>query len=238
MLTKTLERANHTQTRTMKECMNCGNSFETQMCWVKRGDGKYCSRSCKDDGQKNKSVPGDLLAESYINGLSCMQIGSKFNLSHMVVWRRLQEVGVKMRTDEEGIALAYKSLKGPNNKSWKGGRFLHKHKSREKEYWLIHKPEYPQSRKSGYILEHIYVWEQANGKPVPKGWHVHHKNGIGTDNRPENLEAMTSSKHTKTHNDMREKELEDAKERIRELEAETEVLRSKLKAQQCQPLTL
>jgi len=210
----------------IKECMNCGKLFKTQACWVKRGEGKYCSRFCKDESQKNKSVPSEILAASYVDGLSCMQIGSRFNLSHMVVWRRLQEVGVKMRTDTEGIALAYKSLKGPKNKNWQGGRYLHKHKSREKDYWLIYKPEYPQSRKSGYILEHIFIWEQANGKIVPKGWHVHHKNGVSTDNRPENLEALSSSKHTKLHNDMRAQELSDAKNRIEQLEKENEQLRT------------
>ena len=93
----------------------------------------------------------------------------------------------------------------------------------------------PTAWKSGYMGEHIYVWEKVNRCLLPKGWHVHHKNGIGTDNRPENLEAMTASRHTKVHNDMRAKELEDAKTRIKELEAETKELRIN---SQLLPLTL
>ena len=217
------------RTAVIKGCLHCGVSFETKEAWLRKGAGKYCSRACKDESQKNKSVPTEKLTEAYVNGISCMQIGEKFGLSSMVVWRRLQESGVDMRTAEEGIVLAYKELKGPKNKNWKGGRFLKKSKVREQEYWLIYKPEYPQSRKSGYILEHIYVWEQANGRPVQKGWHVHHKNLISTDNRPLNLEELSPSAHTKLHNDLRIKELRDAKRRIKQLEAEVERLKANKK---------
>lgn len=47
-----------------------------------------------------------------------------------------------------------------------------------------------------YILEHRFVWEQSHGK-IPKGWHVHHFNGIKTDNRLENLVALPPAKHDK-----------------------------------------
>ena len=63
------------------------------------------------------------------------------------------------------------------------------------------------------------------GKPVPKGWVVHHKNEVKGDNRPENLEAMDWGEHTKLHNDLRKQEPIDAKERIRELEQTIKDLR-------------
>ncbi len=58
--------------------------------------------------------------------------------------------------------------------------------------------------KSGYVvikvdgcwyLEHRRVWERANGK-LPEGWIVHHKNGIRTDNRLENLTAIGKKDHS------------------------------------------
>lgn len=59
------------------------------------------------------------------------------------------------------------------------------------------------TNKQGYVtthkpreshLEHRYIWEQANGV-MPKGWVIHHLNGIKTDNRLENLLAVPREKH-------------------------------------------
>uniref|UniRef100_A0A6M3K5D7 Putative homing endonuclease n=1 Tax=viral metagenome TaxID=1070528 RepID=A0A6M3K5D7_9ZZZZ len=47
----------------------------------------------------------------------------------------------------------------------------------------------------GYKLEHHIVWEEANGKPLPKGWVIHHLNGVKDDNRIENLMAMPRNSH-------------------------------------------
>ena len=212
----------------IKNCANCESQFSIPAAWERKGGGKYCSVPCKNEGQKNTSIPSLKLVHSYQSGLSCHQIAKKYGLSSMVVHRRLKEAGVEMRSVNDGILLAYKDLKGPNSKNWKGGRQLKRNRSRHKEYWLIYKPNHPRAWKSGYVGEHIYVWEKSNGCSLPKGWHVHHKNGIGTDNRPENLEAMTASRHTKIHNDLRAKELEDAKARIKELEAETKELKDRL----------
>lgn len=44
----------------------------------------------------------------------------------------------------------------------------------------------------------ILVYETFVG-PVPKGYDVHHKNHIKTDNRVENLELLLSNEHRKMH---------------------------------------
>lgn len=40
----------------------------------------------------------------------------------------------------------------------------------------------------GRIREHVYIMSQHLGRPLTKNENVHHKNGIRTDNRVENLE--------------------------------------------------
>jgi hypothetical protein len=54
-------------------------------------------------------------------------------------------------------------------------------------------PDHPRSSKQGYVLEHILVMEETIGRPLVKGENIHHKNGVRTDNRPENLELWVKT---------------------------------------------
>lgn len=60
-------------------------------------------------------------------------------------------------------------------------------------YRLLSKKNHPNSMKEGRILEHVYVMSQFLGRPLFKHEKVHHKNGIKSDNRIENLELWTNS---------------------------------------------
>lgn len=104
-------------------------------------------------------------------------------------------------------------ITGEQNYAWKGGRSV----SKGYVYLLVT----PEKRKGHrYRAEHIVVWEEAHRKPLPKGWVVHHINGIKDDNRPENLVAVSRSEHNHEHGE----------QRIRELEAENALLREQLDA--------
>jgi hypothetical protein len=92
---------------------------------------------------------------------------------------------------------------GENNNQWKGGR----HKRIRDGYIEVLVSPYTKK------LEHRVVWEGAHG-PIPRGWVIHHLNGIKDDNRLENLTAMPREAHgPREHVDP-----EPYERRIRELE--------------------
>lgn len=82
-----------------------------------------------------------------------------------------------------------KAIKGPEHYNWKGGK-----SKNGKGYIFIYQPGHPRAYQNR-VLEHIIIWEQANGIPLPKGWVIHHLNGIKDDNRPANLMALPNKKH-------------------------------------------
>jgi len=65
--------------------------------------------------------------------------------------------------------------------NWKGGR------RKRGKYVSIKKPGNLRADSLGYVWEHIFIAETVYGKHLPTGACVHHVNGNGHDNRPENL---------------------------------------------------
>lgn len=66
-------------------------------------------------------------------------------------------------------------------------------------YIRIYFPDHPKSDHWGRISEHDLIMECLIGRWLKDDEVVHHKNGIRTDNRKENLVLMTRSEHTRLH---------------------------------------
>ncbi len=65
-------------------------------------------------------------------------------------------------------------------------------------YVRLWKPEHPLADKYGVVLEHRMVYFDHHGS-IPPGFQIHHKNEIKTDNRIENLVAISNSEHQLQH---------------------------------------
>ena len=50
-----------------------------------------------------------------------------------------------------------------------------------------------------YVYEHRFLYEMYHGVKLPSNIHVHHVNHDRSDNRPDNLVAMTSTEHATKH---------------------------------------
>ena len=142
----------------------------------------------------------ELLRDLYCNqGYSIRGICQKINAPKASVYRNLVRSGIPIRDRWEAYRLAktngvlqFTRARGKNHPAWKGGI---KHcKDGYKD--VLYPKDYPFERNSRtYIREHILVWELAHNRKMPKGWNIHHLNGIKDDNRIENLLGLPAKEH-------------------------------------------
>lgn len=153
----------------------------------------------------------------YINEkLSAVQVARRLGCSVNTINGRLRKLGCG-RERGDAIRLSF-TLKPRHPSNYNGGRVT-KHSG----YVYVWTPSHPRAS-GGYVLEHRLVWEQYHKRQLPKGYVVHHLNGIKNDNRPENLAAMKGGEHTN--------QTEPYKKRVRQLEIEKQQLRRALEDSQ------
>lgn len=116
-------------------------------------------------------------------GLSTVEIAKQYGVVRSAVSQAMQRLGIPCRTRSEARI-------GERCYRWKGGCTI-----TPQGYTMIYYPTHPRAQRNKYVAEHILVWEEANGKTIPKGWIIHHINGIKGDNRASNLIAMPNKKH-------------------------------------------
>jgi DNA-binding CsgD family transcriptional regulator len=128
------------------------------------------------------------LIEMYELGVPVDEIADKFNITRWSVDKIRQRRDVPARAP----------VTGPANLKWKGGTRMAVGGYID-ERILSNDPFFCMARAAssegaGYVFQHRLVMARHLGRPLLSHETVHHKNGIRSDNRIENLE-LWSSKH-------------------------------------------
>lgn len=135
----------------------------------------------------------DTLAAVYSEATNA-DLRSKFPDRNVeAVRKKARKIGLKESPEAE-FKNRSASKTGPNCPTWKGGI------RRTKQGYVQRLAKgHHRADTAGYAMEHILVWEEATGAPVPDGFCIHHLNGNKADNRIENLCMMTQGAHTTMH---------------------------------------
>lgn len=208
-------------------CKTCGERFE-------HDDGRirYCEKCRLSDGDRRAKALREFRARrAALREWRCIECGVVVGFrqqrcaDHWTIRRREQYRRAGQKSNYDACKCGRRKFKGSlhcrgcrianmpsgeNNPNWKGGT-------------TIHRQGYVQVRNGvgRYTMQHRAVWEAAHG-PIPERWVVHHLNGIKSDNRLENLQAMSRAHHgPRAHLDPAayEKRIRDLEQQVRQLEA-------------------
>lgn len=124
------------------------------------------------------------------NGRLCELIPTKTPLA---IYKKAYKMGLRKSAEIEFLNRS-ESRRGEKASNWKGGT-----RTTLAGYRQILHPEHPRADSCGYVMEHILVFEEATGVPVPPNCCVHHLNGNKADNRIQNLCMMQHTAHTVFH---------------------------------------
>ena len=156
------------------------------------------------------SVNKVILTKWYLDEKKSLTDISKLcGLSISTVRKRIIDYNIPLRTRSEGIRNARHKL-GPNR--GKTREFSEEWKENIRKGRLRWSRRYAKGTRigtNGYHvytkgenvdrLVHVVIIEQLIKRPLRKDEVVHHRNGVKTDNRIENLEIMTRSEHSAYH---------------------------------------
>ena len=135
----------------------------------------------------------ELLIEKY-NSVSNEELLKLFpDRTYISLYKKARKLGIYKN---KNIEFMNRSLanRGEKSGNWNGGK-----RKTSKGYIQILCPDHPRADSSGYVMEHIVIFERETGIEIPQNCCIHHLNGNKSDNRIENLCMMTHASHTVFH---------------------------------------
>ena len=178
----------------------------------------------RDTDIRKLNLPTDEIISLYENGMPCTEIANKFDCSTKPIKYRLKENNIELRGPKT-VDIEQKELKEAVSNSNSVKELAEKfdcHRStidKKLEKYNINPPSQYDKKATladinGYqvmqcgvvhkgVLIHRLLAVSEYGYDEVCDNVVHHKNGIKWDNRPDNIEVMTRSDHSKLHAEMR-----------------------------------
>lgn len=153
------------------------NTEHKGRCSIPNCEGEYLAKGlCANHYAKRRSHGDPLYQRSFSNSQPCSVRGcSELQIARGLCGRHYQRV--LKHGDPETF------LKGEIGKGTLDA----------KGYVILYRPGHPNAHKTGRIRENRLVMSEMLGRPLRADETAHHKNGIKTDNRPENLELWSSN---------------------------------------------
>lgn len=121
------------------------------------------------------------------------KLAAKYGVHRNTIYQKMQRAGLQMRSQRA-------CHKAGNTRSAEHPRWRDDRMVREGYARIRVGKEHPLAYSDGFALEHIVIWVAAGNTPPAAGEIIHHRNGIKTDNRIENLERLTRAEHNRLHN--------------------------------------
>ena len=161
----------------MKSCFNCGNTFE-------ESHGKiYCSHKCYVSAKGKRRYIKYGSRNSKVESI-CKKCGNSF-ISNC--GKNQKYCSVKCSADSRRNFLSIpECLEEASRKL-----------DKTIGYVRVYCPMHPKANTWGYVYEHRLIMESIIGRHLTYNEHIHHINGKRWDNRPENLQIMSPSEHSK-----------------------------------------